>query len=87
MMHSSHHGASRSRRDPRTRAFPDPVRYRDSQGRYWTVFERTCADLPASRGPTCLVFECSEVVRRLWSYPDDWRSLDCEALERLSWET
>lgn len=66
---------------------PAPLQFRDSQGRQWTVFERSCKGVPGRRADQCLVFECGEVVRRLWRYPQDWRSLSAVELEKLSWTT
>jgi hypothetical protein len=64
-----------------------PIQFRDTRGRQWTVFERPCKGVPGRKADRCLVFECGEVVRRLWRYPDNWRTLDAEALEKLSWTT
>lgn len=41
----------------------------------WTVRELDTRDAPGAAAPRCLVFENSEVVRRLWRYPADWLAL------------
>jgi hypothetical protein len=48
--------------------------------RAWRVREIAARAVPGSRGPRCLICESTEVVRRLWTYPTDWRGLDDELL-------
>ena len=57
-------------------------RYRDVSGAAWTVYEGTVGK--NARCP-CLIFESDHSVRRVCDYPANWRSLDDDALERLSW--
>ena len=51
--------------------------------RHWTVREMDARGVPGARAPTCLICESTEVIRRLWDYPNDWRKLDDAALVRL----
>ena len=60
--------------------FPHVVLDRD--GVEWTVREMTTPQAWA-RAPRCLVLSSRECVRRVWAYPDDWRSLDADQLLRL----
>jgi hypothetical protein len=69
--------------DPREAAdeeFPHVVVDRD--GVEWTVRERATPQ-PWARAPHCLVLNSRECVRRIWSYPHDWRALDADSLLRL----
>jgi hypothetical protein len=38
------------------------------------------------RSSPSLVFEAESTVRRVRAFPDDWRTLSDEALEKLSWQ-
>jgi hypothetical protein len=51
----------------------------------WYVNEVDARRVPGARGARCLVFVCESVIRRVWRYPSDWRSLDGHGLARLSW--
>ena len=51
--------------------------------RHWTVREMDARGVPGARAPTCLICESTEVIRRLWDYPRDWRKLDDLELARL----
>jgi hypothetical protein len=55
----------------------------------WTVTERDGVGVPGNadgaRGRRCLVFASPEVIRRVWDYPPDWRTLPDAALLALSW--
>lgn len=64
-----------------TRGF---VAYSDAEGRRWIVRE---VEAHRADGTLrhCLIFESSDVVRRVWSYPDDWPALSSSGLEALSW--
>jgi hypothetical protein len=44
--------------------------------RHWTLREMDARAVPGARAPRCLICESTEVIRRLWSYPNDWRQLD-----------
>lgn len=46
----------------------------------WAVYESSAP----SDGPS-LIFESSRIVRRVRTYPADWRELTDEALIALSW--
>jgi hypothetical protein len=54
----------------------------DRDGVEWSVRERATPHAWA-RAPHCLVLSSRECVRRVWSYPSDWRALDADALLRL----
>lgn len=53
---------------------PSTVHLVDHEGASWRVVERATTDLPG-RGPCCLIFLSEAVVRRVWTYPSDWRQL------------
>ena len=57
----------------------------DSTGTAWHVFERR-RDRYDRRATTILVFESSVSVRVVRDYPANWRELEGEALEYLSWK-
>ena len=59
-----------------------PLRFVDRDGMEWTVRELATPQAWA-RAPRCLVISSRECVRRVWSYPAEWRSLDAETLLRL----
>jgi hypothetical protein len=50
----------------------------------WRVYERGPASYDR-RGSNSLVFESDTVVRRVRSYPANWRELSANALIALSW--
>lgn len=52
-------------------------------GGQWCVYEDE-DPYDRRRGPS-LVFEGSDVVRRVKRFPEDWRDLDDDALFALSW--
>ena len=54
----------------------------DHDGVEWSVRELATPQ-PWARGPRCLVVSSRDCVRRVWSYPSDWRALDADALLRL----
>jgi hypothetical protein len=54
----------------------------DRDGVEWSVRELTTPQAWA-RAPRCLVLSSRDCVRRLWSYPSDWRVLGADALLRL----
>lgn len=49
----------------------------------WRVREVPTAHLPGARGDRCLIYESDSVIRRVWSYPDDWTALPEETLWSL----
>ena len=59
-----------------------PLLFVDRDGVEWTVRELATPQ-PWARAPQCLVLSSRDCVRRVWSYPPEWRSLDSEALLRL----
>jgi len=69
--------------DHRETADRDPSRVVvDRDGVEWTIRELATPQTWA-RAPRCLVLNSRECVRRVWSYPNDWRALDAESLLRL----
>ena len=68
---------------PRTAGPPMKIILTSSSiGIEWTVRE---VPTPQSwaRASRCLVLSSRECVRRVWSFPDSWRSLDADELLRL----
>ena len=57
-------------------------KYTDVSGKNWVVYEGI-----VGRNATrpCLIFESGQMVRRVCDYPENWRTLDDVALERVSW--
>ena len=53
-------------------------------GQQWCVYQDE-DPYDRRRGPS-LIFEGSDVVRRVKRYPDNWRELDDETLFALSWQ-
>ncbi|MDB4898970.1 MAG: hypothetical protein JWN53_778 [Gemmatimonadetes bacterium] len=51
----------------------------------WTVTE-IAGNVLARPGQRCLIFASADTVRRVWSYPADWRELSDMKLEALSWQ-
>jgi len=63
------------------------IRYfQDRDRREWRVFQRQRRELDG-RSATVLIFESSVSFRCVATFPEDWRRLSWESLERLSWET
>jgi hypothetical protein len=52
-------------------------------GHAWQVWEADAAHVPGAPGARCLIFDGREVIRRVWSVPDDWRAMTDEGLLRL----
>jgi hypothetical protein len=52
-------------------------------GRQWIVREASARGVPGARRETCLICESAEVIRRIWDFPDNWRTADDESLWRL----
>ena len=63
----------------------DSVRYIDRKGIHWKVWERDTRNDPGARAPSCLIFVCDDVIRRVWTYPAAWRELGPDSLAELSW--
>jgi hypothetical protein len=62
---------------------PDAVHFVDGGGIAWRVVDCAGARVPGSRGPRCLIFLSEGLVRRVWSFPPDWRALSPAGLEAL----
>jgi hypothetical protein len=62
---------------------PDAVRFADAEGLGWRVVECAAAHVPGSRGSRCLIFLSEGLVRHVWSFPPDWRTLAPVDLEAL----
>jgi hypothetical protein len=56
----------------------------DAGGVRWHVAEHDGRGVPGSRGERCLIFSSTEVVRRVWDYPSNWRDLLPASLAALS---
>lgn len=59
--------------------------YLDEGGVEWQVSEADGTTVPASRGARCLIFRSSQVIRRVWNYPERWCDLAADELIRVSW--
>jgi hypothetical protein len=69
---------------------PDPtpvtfVQYVGDACLHWSVVEVDAGAVPGARGARCLLFSRPECIRRVWSYPADWRALDDAGLAALGW--
>jgi hypothetical protein len=53
--------------------------------RRWQVEEMSCDDHPGALARLCLVFTSDMMMRRVYDYPADWRSLTNAELLALSW--
>ena len=60
--------------------------FTDEDGNRWEVVEVDGLRVPASRGRRCLIFRAAHAVRRVWCYPQEWKSFGAEELVRLSWQ-
>ncbi len=62
------------------------IKFKDSRGQIWRVSERErfTRDQGSVR---MLIFESDTAMRCVRVYPDDWRRMEPEALEYLSWRT
>jgi len=69
-----------SQRETANEDFPHLVV--DPDGVEWSVREVTTPQTWA-RAPRCLVLSSRDCVRRVWSYPSEWRDLPSDALLRL----
>jgi hypothetical protein len=49
----------------------------------WRLREMNAGAVPGAHAARCLICESDDVVRRIWSYPDNWRELGDEDLLRL----
>lgn len=53
----------------------------------WTVREYASSGPSDDNAVPCLVFECSDAMRRVRAYPANWRGLGRAELLALSWKT
>ena len=53
---------------------PETLTFRDESGALWWVHEVSGQALGSSR-PSCLLLVSTHHLRRIWTYPPDWRSL------------
>ena len=65
-------------------SFPTRRDFVAADGTHWCVHERDAAAMAHARGARCLVFETGNVLRVVWHYPRDWRTLSDAELETLS---
>lgn len=70
---------------PRDRAPVEYVQRIDDAWVQWSVVEVDATAVPGARGARCLLFSRQDCIRRVWNYPDHWRTLDAEELTALSW--
>jgi len=49
-------------------------------GELWRIREASATTVPGAHGARCLICESDYVVRRIWSYPSNWRSLSDDEL-------
>lgn len=63
---------------------PDAVRFTDGDGVAWRVVDYVAPDAPNERGAHSLIFLSESIVRRVWTFPADWRQLSAAALEALT---
>lgn len=71
-------------------AQPDPaLRSREILGgtTRWRVFEIETAEHPWAHQTRTLIFMSGTAMRRVHSYPPDWRSLSDEELYAVSWRS
>jgi hypothetical protein len=62
---------------------PSKRRTLQRENEQWTVREADARRVPGARAAFCLICESSEVVRRLWTYPEDWQDLSDDDLWQL----
>ena len=51
--------------------------------RHWTLREMDARGVPGARATRCLICESTEVIRRLWDFPNNWRQLGDAELAAL----
>ena len=64
-------------------AYHEAITFRDGSGTLWWVHEVSGEALGSSR-PRCLLLVSGTQLRRIWTYPSDWRSRSPEELLALS---
>ena len=60
------------------------VEFVDPSYAQWRVSERDARRDLGARGERCLLFACTGMIRRVWDYPADWRTLSAPDLMELS---
>jgi hypothetical protein len=73
----------RARMDETSR--PESRRYQDANGVWWRVYEEPPADNTSDPQRSCLIFECDMAARRVYDFPPNWRQLEDEVLQAVSW--
>ena len=68
--------------DPAPVTFVEKV---DGGWLHWSVAEVDARGVPGAHGARCLVFSRQDCIRRVWTYPAHWRTLDAAELAALSW--
>jgi hypothetical protein len=64
-------------------AYHEAITFRDAGGTLWWVHEVSGEALGSSR-PCCLLLVSGTQLRRIWTYPSDWRSRTPDELLALS---
>lgn len=64
----------------------DVITFTGLDGTWWRVYETEGSAVPGSRGARCLCFDSAWVIRRVWTFPDNWRELSAKDLDALSWQ-
>jgi hypothetical protein len=49
----------------------------------WRIREMNAGGIPGALGSRCLICESDDIVRRIWTYPDNWRDLPDDELLRV----
>ena len=73
-------GTDRRDEQSRVRIVTEP-----GTGRQWRVFRADTSQVPGAPTRECLIFDGSDVVRRVWRVPADWPELPSEELLELPW--
>jgi hypothetical protein len=78
--------SSRRRGEARTGARAETARvFYDADGICWHVYEQPSSEYDRRRGVS-LIFASEAAIRRVRTYPADWRTLSDEDLAALSWK-
>jgi hypothetical protein len=57
-----------------------PVRTISREQLEWRVYEANTRAVPGAPADSCLIFNSDAIVRRCWAFPENWASLDDDAL-------
>ena len=71
---------------PAGAARSDGVSFTAVDGTWWRVYETEVGGAHGTRSTRTLCFDSAWVIRRVSKYPDNWRELSAEDLEKLSWQ-